>query len=89
VNCDNSLYAWKRFDKSGGHFDPLELGGSQHEGSNSRRCKCHSFGDPVADTVIFCKYDPAALADFEKPIFVFSVGEKVVVVNLDGLADIP
>ena len=37
----------------------------------------------------FREHDPAPLANFEKPIFVFGVREKVVVVNLDGLADLP
>ena len=70
-------------------FGPLELGGSQHEGFHSRRCNCRSFGDPIADAIIFREHDPAALANFEEPIFVFRVREKVVVVNLDGLAALP
>ena len=86
---DKSLDPWKRFDKSGGHLGPLELGGGQHKGSHSRRRKRRSFSDPVADAIILGEHDPAALADFEKPIFVFSVRNKVVVVNLDGLADFP
>jgi hypothetical protein len=89
VAGDKSLDAWKRFDKSGGHIGPLELSGSQHEGSNSRRCNRRSFGNPVADAIIFCEHDPAALANFEKSIFVFGVREKVFVMNLDRLSDLP
>ena len=67
----------------------MELGGSQDKSSHFRRKNRRSFGDPVADAIIFREHDPAALANCEKPIFIFGVREKVVVVNLDGLADLP
>jgi hypothetical protein len=89
VAGDNSFDPWKRFDKSGGHFGPLELGGSQHECSHLRRRNRRAFGDAVPNAIIFREHNPAALADFKKPIFVFSVRGKVVVVDLDGLADLP
>jgi hypothetical protein len=88
VAGDQSLDAWKRFDKRGGHFGSMKLSGSQHEGSHSRRRNCGSFGDSIADAIIFREHDPAALADLDKPIFVFGVRDKVIVVDLDGLADL-
>ncbi len=68
---------------------PWSCGGSQNKSSHSCRDNCCSFSDSVTDSVVFGKDDPAALADFKKPIFVFSVRSKVVVVDLDGLADLP
>jgi hypothetical protein len=67
----------------------LELSGSQHEGSYFRRRNHRSFGNSVPDAIIFREHDLAALANFEKPIFVFGVRDKVVVVNLDRLTDVP
>jgi len=52
-----------------------------------RRCKRRSFSGSVADAIILGEHDPAALADFKQPIFVFRLRRKVVVVNLDGFTD--
>ena len=86
---DQALDPWKCFYKGGGHFGPLKLSGSQHKSPYFRRRKCRSFSDPVTDAIILGEHDPAALADFSKPIFVFSVWSKMIVVNLDDLADFP
>jgi hypothetical protein len=71
------------------HFDTLELARGQHKSSHSRRRKRRSFGDAVADTIIFGEHDPPAFTNFDKPNFVFGVRCKVIVVNLDGLARFP
>jgi len=47
------------------------------------------FSDSVADPIILGEDDPAAFADFDEPIFVFSVRREVVIVNLDSFADFP
>jgi hypothetical protein len=65
----------------------MKLAGREHKSSYLRRRQRRSFGDAVADAVIFGEYDPTPLADLEKPIFVFGIGSKVVVVNFDNLAD--
>jgi hypothetical protein len=85
---DKLLDSWKRFEKSGSHFGRLKLAGRQHEGFHLRRHNCRSFSDTIANTIIFREHDPATAANFHKPIFVFGVGQKVVVVNLDCLAAI-
>jgi len=66
----------------------LELAGGQHKSSHFRRRNCHSFSDSVADSIVFGEHDPAALPNFNKPVFVFGVWDKVIVVDLDGLADL-
>jgi len=86
---DKSFDLWKCFYKGGGHFFPLELAGTQHKSPYFRRRNCRSFSDTVTDAIILGEHDPAALADFCKPIFVFSVRSKMIVVNLDDLADFP
>jgi hypothetical protein len=86
---DEPLDAWQCFDESGGHFAPLELGGSQDEDPSFRGFNGRSFGDSIANAIVFRKHDPAALGDYAQPIFVFGVGSKMVVVDLDGFADLP
>lgn len=80
---------WKRIYKGCGHIGSLKLAGCQHERSDLRRCQRHSFRGSVADAIILGEHDPATLPNFNKPIFVFSVGRKAVVVNLYGLAHFP
>jgi hypothetical protein len=46
------------------------------------------FSDSIADSIVFGEYDPAAFADFKEPICVFGVRCEMVVVNLDGFADL-
>jgi hypothetical protein len=54
-----------------------------------RRQERSSFSDSIPDAIILGKNDPATATDLSEPNFVSCVGSKVVVVNLDGFADVP
>ena len=85
---DESFDARECFYESGGHFRPLKLTCCQHKSPYSRRHERCSFSDTIADAIVFREHNPTAPPDFNQPMFVFSVRSKMVVVNLDDLAEL-
>jgi len=67
----------------------LELRGRQDKSSHSGRHNCCSFSDSITDSIVFGEHDPTAPSDLNKPIFVFGVRSEVLIVDLDGRADLP
>jgi len=77
--CD----AGERLHKDLRHFFTLQIARCQDECRDARFHERQPFNMPIPDAMIFGQDNPATLPNLGEPVFILSIGRKMVVVDVE------
>lgn len=76
------VHGRKRLDEDPRHLFSFKISGSQNERTDTCAQQSGQFQGTIANPAVLCKDNPAVPADLGKPVFVFSILRKVILMDV-------